>query len=685
MASATPGRSSPAAESGGADDQRVARLLLWVVAIVGTLTALIAVGTLLVLPFAWRHIETNLVVIAQSVVALIMLRRGRVRQAAHLFIFVLWSVITFSCFRLGGSSSPVIASYSAVIATTSVLMSRRAGLVYAAMSAAAIIAIFLAELVGGWVPPVHALTPVLEVLILAGSALMTGGVIYLSAGVREEADRRAEESAVWFAELVRTAPEGILTLDAQQRVASANPAAEAILGLPAASVAGQPLASLPSLASASELSEGVRRPQIILRADGTTREVEVEKRLLSVGGQAGAWISLRDVTEARATERDRARLTEHLHQSQKQESIGLLAGGIAHDFNNLITVALINLATTRRHEVAPAARDRISDAEKAIVRSGELTRQLLAFSRRQVLVPRNLSVNEAVEGMSSMLRRLFAENIELKISLGARGIIRADPSQLEQVVLNLAVNARDAMPEGGVLTISTADLPGGVSPNGEPVRGQVCLAVEDTGTGIPPEVVARIFEPFFTTKPVGRGTGLGLAVVEGIVRQSGGQVRVHSVVGKGTRFEILFPVAVATAPDRPVEPGAPRAERGDGRVVLLAEDEPSLREVMVRELERVGFKVQVSNDGEDALRVAEAAAGIDVAVLDVVMPKLGGPDAARKLRAARPGLKTLFLSGYSDRSLEELGVLGPHSAFLAKPFRPEELLSAVFALLARER
>jgi CheY-like chemotaxis protein len=365
------------------------------------------------------------------------------------------------------------------------------------------------------------------------------------------------------------------------------------------------------------------------------------------------------------------------------DAVGRLAGGVAHDFNNLLT-AIRGNAELLLLDI-PAGDPRREDVEeirKASDRAATLTRQLLAFSRRQVLQPRVLDLNGVVREMERMLRRLIGEDVELVTRLDA-GLeqVRADPGQVEQVVLNLAVNARDAMPAGGRVTVETRN----VELDEEMRRGfpyvvpgpYVMLSVSDTGHGMDTETRERAFEPFFTTKPAGRGTGLGLSTVYGIVKQSGGFVWIDSELGRGTTVRIYLP---------PVgEPAAPQAEasapalaaQGTG-TVLLAEDEVTVRRLAVRVLRRGGYTVLEAGDGEEALRLAQAHAGaIDLLVTDVVMPRVGGRVLASRVRSARPGVRVLYISGYNEEAVQHHGVLDPDTAFLGKPFTAEQLLTAV--------
>ncbi|HEX8851011.1 MAG TPA: ATP-binding protein [Gemmatimonadaceae bacterium] len=383
-------------------------------------------------------------------------------------------------------------------------------------------------------------------------------------------------------------------------------------------------------------------------------------------------------------ERERAEQTlrerdEQLRQSQKLEAIGTLAGGVAHDFNNLLTVisgftqlALIQAAQGR------AAQDDLRQVAGAADRASHLTRQLLAFGRKQVLQPRVLDLAEVVAGIEPMLRRLIGEHIELRTEHARPAArVHADPGQLEQVIVNLAVNARDAMPNGGVLTIATEHGGGADS-------GLVRLVVRDTGTGMSEATRARIFEPFFTTKEPGKGTGLGLSTVYGIVAQSGGRIEVESALGAGTTFAVMLPAGESAAPAERNEATASPPPRGT-ETVLLVEDEATVRDLAERALRTQGYAVLVAENGAAALDIARGVPGvIDLLVTDVVMPGMSGPMLVTRLAALHPAIRVLYVSGYADDTIASYR-LDPTSAFLAKPFTPVSLAWKVREVLDAPR
>jgi CheY-like chemotaxis protein len=358
------------------------------------------------------------------------------------------------------------------------------------------------------------------------------------------------------------------------------------------------------------------------------------------------------------------------------ESVGVLAGGIAHDFNNLLTV-ISGYTEILLNGLRPE--DRSYDLLREIHRAGEraagLTRQLLAFSRKQILNPRLLDVNVLVTDTMKMLRRMIGEDIDLATALDpALARVKADPGQIEQVLMNLVVNARDAMPTGGRITVETrnvvldrsyADSQPGVQPG-----PYVLMAVSDTGQGMDEATKTHVFEPFFTTKEVGKGTGLGLATVDGIVKQTGGHVTVYSEVGRGTAFKIYLPCAIGVDATEDASLDVVQAARGS-ETVLLVEDEDTVRMLAQNTLQSYGYNVLESRNGEEALEIcARFPDVIHLLVTDVVMPKMSGRQLAEVLLEARPGLKVLYLSGYTDDAVIRHGVLNSGAAFLQKPFSP---------------
>jgi CheY-like chemotaxis protein/two-component sensor histidine kinase len=360
------------------------------------------------------------------------------------------------------------------------------------------------------------------------------------------------------------------------------------------------------------------------------------------------------------------------------EGIGRLAGGIAHDFNNILSVILSCAGCALEDLKADdPVREDVVEIEKSAVRAAALTRQLLAFSRKQLLQPESLDLNRVIGEMEKMLRRIIGEDVRLGLALAPDlATVTADPGQVEQVIMNLVVNARDAMPEGGTLTIRTANV-GMDEERGAGAAGpQVMLAVADSGVGMDEATLARVFEPFFTTKEVGKGSGLGLSTVYGIVKQSGGSIHVESEVGRGTTFRILLPRGSSPpARERPAPAAAPGAR---GETVLLVEDEEAVRNVAKRILEGAGYAVLPAASAAEALRTCEQHAGeIHLLLTDVVMPQTSGSILAERLAGIRPSMKVLFMSGHTDDAVFRHGLLDGSARFLAKPFTPPDLLAKV--------
>jgi len=413
---------------------------------------------------------------------------------------------------------------------------------------------------------------------------------------------------------------------------------------------------------------------------GKRFDVDLIARPLEFAGRRARLVLARDVSAQR-------QLEEQLRQSQKMEAVGQLAGGIAHDFNNLLT-AILGSTQLLLHSTPPGD-PRREDAEEirhAGLRAAELTRQLLAFSRRQVLAPKVLDLNAVVANVDRMLRRLLGEDVELVTSLQpAAGAVNADPGQLEQVLLNLAVNARDAMPGGGRLSIGTTRVTFQEEPaerrHRMPAGDYVCLAVADTGVGMDETTQAHLFEPFFTTKEVGKGTGLGLATVYGIVKQSGGYIWVYSEVGHGTTVKVYLPRVPGVA-EAPAPAAEPKPVRGGDETVLLVEDAAPVRALARRILEARGYRVLDAPDGPSALDLsARHGGGIDILVTDVVMPGMSGRELAERLASPRPRMKVLYTSGFTDDAMVRQGVLNAGVAFLQKPFVPDTLARKVREVL----
>ena len=504
----------------------------------------------------------------------------------------------------------------------------------------------------------------------------------------EQALRRSEAS---YRGLVEHAAYGIYRATADGKFLMVNPALFTMLGFPSADdlltmdasrdVYVDPSARTRILARCEQFGSAIEEVAW-RRRDGSVITVRLNGRpVRAPDGTIECFeFIVDDVTEQRALE-------DRLRQTQKMEAVGRLAGGIAHDFNNLLTAILGSVDFLRR-ALGPEHPEHAETEEiqKAAVRAADLTRQLLAFSRQQVLAPKVLDVDALVTNLEKMLRRLIGEDVELRfVAKASRAAVLADPGQLEQVIVNLVVNARDAMPRGGKLTIETAivDLDAGYAwEHGTVEPGRyVMLAVTDTGVGIDRAAQARLFEPFFTTKEFGKGTGLGLATVYGIVKQSGGYIWVYSEPGQGATFKVYLP-RVEPAGEAVAAPQPPARALGGTETILLAEDEAAVRTLARRILEKHGYKLLLAATGRDGVQVAEQhAAPIDLLVTDVVMPEMGGRELAQRLTARQPGLKVLFLSGYTDDAIVHHGVLDAGVAFLQKPFKPDDLVRKIRAVL----
>jgi len=417
---------------------------------------------------------------------------------------------------------------------------------------------------------------------------------------------------------------------------------------------------------------GRRPPYEIARADGSAVLMEVSETTVEIGGERVVFTVGRDVTEQRLLE-------QQLRESHKLEAIGRLAGGVAHDFNNVLT-AIIGFCEllTLDPELGINQRRDVSEIRKAAARATRLTQQFLAFSRRQVLQPKILDINAVIGDLRPMLRRLVFENVDLIVSpRPATGLIRIDPTQFEQILVNLIVNARDAMVQGGKLTIETADITLDDSytcRHPEVVAGDyVMLAVTDTGAGMDAETRHRIFEPFFTTKGAGKGTGLGLATVYGIVKQSGGCIWVYSEPGRGTTFKIYFPRVVRAAAAKALMTEQLDLPRG-WETIFVVEDDEWLRRLACRALENSGYRLLEAGNPREAVQTASEYDGpIHLLLSDVVMPESEGAPLIDRLTAVRPGLRVLYMSGYPDETIVQHGVLEEGVPFLQKPFTPQAL------------
>jgi PAS domain S-box-containing protein len=511
---------------------------------------------------------------------------------------------------------------------------------------------------------------------------------------RNRTERALRQSEQRFQDLFENAKDILFTLDLEGNVTSLNKSAEEVMGWTRAEALSINLKSLVAPEHANLCTQIMQRilneeplqhfEISLLRKDGRKALLETSARLIySDGRRQGIQGIARDVTERR-------QLESMVRQSQKLEAIGRLSGGLAHDFNNLLCVISghAELLSERLEETLPAARN-VMQIKKAVDSASTLVRQLLAFSRKQVFHPQILNLNAIVVETEKLLGRLIGEDIEFFTSLEPElGPVQVDPIQVEQVLVNLVLNARDAMPQGGKLTIETynMDLEEGSRSNGgiTPAGKYVVLAVTDNGCGMDEETQSRIFEPFYTTKELGKGTGLGLATVYGIVRQSGGFIWVYSEIDQGTTLKVYLPRVNDPAAALPSEQTKRDVRRGTETVLLVENAEP-LRALAKEFLKSSGYAVMEADNGKEALQIAKAFSGpIDLLLTDVIMPGMGGKQLAAQLTGLRPATKVLYMSGYPDDGIVKSGILGSGMAFLEKPFTREILLRKVRQALSEQ-
>jgi PAS domain S-box-containing protein len=498
-----------------------------------------------------------------------------------------------------------------------------------------------------------------------------------------------QEEGARVAAIVESSQDAILSYTLDGTIVTWNPAAERMVGYSASEIIGQSVFVIVRPERTSAVAQILKRlargePLVdelatMRRKDGSLVDVSYSASPLrdAAGKVIGASAICRDFTQRRKVEAALRRAEEQLQQARKMDAIGNLAAGVAHDFNNLLFVILgyVSLAHEGLQPAHPARRD-LEQVRHAAEAAAELTKQLLAFSRRQVLEPRVLRLESIVRGVEKMMSRLVGETVELSVQNAvASGRVFADPGQLKQVLTNLIVNARDAMPNGGRIEIETAnvDVATGdrAAANGVAPGGYVRLTVTDTGTGMDASLRAHAFEPFFTTKEAGKGTGLGLSTVYGIVSQSGGYVLVDTEVGRGTTFDVYLPRTDGKESDAPPEPLASVGARGS-ETILVVEDDALVRESLCSVLRRHGYNVlDAQNAGEALLACEQEPRAIDLLLTDVVMPRVGGPVLARRLSVLRPDMKVIFMSGYPRDLLDS------RAAFLQKPVTPEHLLRTI--------
>ena len=505
-----------------------------------------------------------------------------------------------------------------------------------------------------------------------------------------------QEAYDQFRAVTESANDAIVSLDAEARIVFWNRRAETVFGYSQQRAIGRSLSMLivesddevgRYLASGDDQWLGRTIELTGRREDGSHVPLELSLSTWKAGPVLFYTAVIRDITERRQSQAALRQREEQLREAQKMEAVGRLAGGIAHDFNNLLT-AILGYTDFLIDDVPTGSRGDVEGIQKAGRSAAALTRQLLAFSRRQILQPEILDVNVVVANTDKLLRRLIGEDVHIQMDLAQDlPAVKADPGQIEQIILNLAVNARDAMPKGGRLTIQTTREDIVADSTGErPSIAGLCavLTVSDTGCGMTDEIRSHIFEPFFTTKAFGKGTGLGLATVYGIVQQSGGAIDLETAPNQGTRFRVVFPGLAHVSPAAPPSE-SPRARPPVGtETVLLVEDNESVRALALQALTRGGYRVFEAANGEEGIRIAtEQAGAIDLVITDVVMPVMGGREMSTRLTAIRPGLKILFTSGYTDDVILNDVAMQPGTSFIQKPFTPDSLLPVVRAMLDR--
>ncbi len=547
----------------------------------------------------------------------------------------------------------------------------------------------------------HGMQPI--VWLTVGAFMITAlvvarQIVALRENSRLLAERAARESEARFVSLVKHSSDVITIVGGDGKVVYMSPSSETIFGYSPSELTGVQLREFLHPDDQERVRETLAE---LINQPGKTCSVEMRARdqnqnwlhveanmtnLINEPSVGGIVVNSRDVTERKKAEEALRASEERLRQAQKMEAVGQLAGGVAHDFNNLLAVIIgyADMLLRRIPESDERTLKQLGEIKKAGDRAKSLTTQLLAFSRKQVMQSKIVDLNIIINDLDKMLRRLIGEHIEMKTVLKSDlGNVKADPGQIEQVLLNLAVNARDAMPDGGALTIQTDSvvLDEGYAQKDRLIEAgsYVVIIVGDTGCGMSAEIQSRIFEPFFTTKEKGKGTGLGLATVYGIIKQSGGSIWVDSDVGRGTTFKIYFPrVDEAALADEPVVRKS--HELHGSETVLLVEDEEAVREMAGEILKSKGYRVLGAGDGFEAMTVSDQHQGsIDLMVTDMVMPRLGGRELAERLSSRRPDMRVLYMSGYTDDAIVHHGVLDGRAAFLEKPFTPD-----AFALKIRE-
>ncbi len=637
------------------------------------------------------------------VVSQLLVRRGWIVLAGHLVVLGLLFMALGAVIVYGGVQGPNVSGLPMVVLFAGVLLGWRVAVGYGLASAVAVCALAFGTVRG--IVPAPPFEPSIAgaALMVVVSVTMTALFLSISLKQRRDAQQAAERAARTaranherLEQLVVESPDGLAWFDARGRVMNANPAFFRLCAAPGKRVIGRAVPQLDHFSEASRsdavramerLANGEIEQRFVLRTDdGTTciAEVNATRVFLPDSTEAFQWIA-RDVTERELATASRDRLLAELREARRLEGIGRLAGGVAHDFNNLLTAVNANAELLARDRSLPErVRRQLEVIHQAGERAAGLTQQLLAFARRQVLEPQPIELRRAIGEMKTLLEGMLGEGVRLELALGSQDTwVEADRSRLEQVVTNLSLNASEAMPGGGRLEISLLRRIIGSAHTEMAPGAYAVLLVRDSGCGMDPATAERIFEPFFTTKSEAKGTGLGLATVHGIVKQSGGHVSVASSLGQGSTFEVCLPQIEAPASRQRMTPDRSTPAPGEGGVVLVVDDEQLVRETVQSVLELSGFEVITADGPESASQVMESRRGeLDLLVTDVVMPRESGPDLAARLRLRWPGLRVIFMSGYADDLNTGRWKVVPPSHYLQKPFTPSDLRELVSEVMS---
>jgi PAS domain S-box-containing protein len=621
------------------------------------------------------------------------LRRLPARAVAvsHCFTYLVW-VTGILALRTGGLRAPAALVYPPIVLVSGLVWSGRAALGVALAGSLAGLALVLLEHAHLLPPAAEQVSPLRLWFVMTACMVITAVLLRFALGIIHRSAVEALQNQRELADLVRAAPDAMLFVRPDRVVRACNPAAQQLAGRSADGLVGKRLDEIAGVNDGErgrlarhleEAAAGRPEPPIELglpHADGSVVPVELRARRAAHGRNPEVHVTMVDLRDRVKAERERRRLEEQLRQAQRLEALGRMAGGVAHDINNILTIILGNTELIPRG--VPGVSENLQEIDAAARRAAELTSQLLAFGRRQVFTPELCDAGAVVAGLERMVRRLLPEDIALALELApAPLLVYADRVQLEQVLMNLVANARDALPHGGTITVSVAGVPPAFAAVDVPADA-VWITVADDGVGMTEEVREHAFEPFFTTKEVGRGTGLGLATVHGIVTQSGGRIFLDSREGRGTSFAVAFPRA-APAAAVAAPPAVPAAGLRRPATILVVEDDPAVRQVARAMLSGGGYRVLVAASGAEARAASDGFAGpIDLLLTDVVMAGPSGLALAADISARRPEIRTLYTSGHAEELIARRGSLQPGAHFLAKPYTRATLLEKVAHILA---